>query len=63
MKLKELAQGCTQLMADGLAESDVTALLADGTTHPLLKLVVDKGVQEVEPEQVNPPPIPQLIIG
>ena len=63
MLVKELAQGMPQLMADGLAEFPIVAQLADGSVHPILKLTVDRGEQEYEPDQVAPAAVPKIVIG
>jgi len=63
MLVKELAQGMQQMMTDGLAELPIIAVLADGSHHPILKLVVQRGEQEYEPNQVNPAAEPQVILG
>lgn len=64
MKVKELAQGLQQMMTEGLAELNIEVKSADGSEHNVLKLIVDKGVEVLEPSdsQSSPDPKPRIII-
>lgn len=64
LKVKELAQGLQMMMQDGLAEEEVVVVRADGMELPILKVLVDRGVQELEPNtQPVPHAKPKVVVG
>ena len=63
MKVKELAQGLNAMIAEGHAELEVIVEKADGTVLPIVRVVVDNGVEVIEPNQVPAVVQPKLVTG
>ena len=63
MKVKELAQGMAAMVADGLGEKEILAILKDGSPVTIAELKLVRGDKEYEPDQKDPDPVPQLILS